>query len=296
MSQSIDQLVDALPQQGLTVRALHMLDFAVPGQWQNVTGFDNMIRHVTGDSDPAFLASVRRRAIELFADESQGYQRAAWIYRLVDNADSKLGMAAMANKIGESVGFLSFLSKITPKADTAQSIDLAMKVIAELVAFCNANGFPGDGISDFVRSVVSYQKENAIRMAGIVTFDGLIPLGTDYGKKLVTSIENMGPSDLENNAIFQRIRGYLPDGGSTGAALNFIGNGVGALRDYVGNFASGHGITQDAVLGRMKSFIDFSEDKLDYLAGFIDMSTNYFEHTGLQSVSRSLIERAAGEV
>ena len=37
-------------------------------------------------------------------------------------------------------------------------------------------------------------------------------------------------------------------------------------------------------------------DRLDYAAAIIDMSTNYFLHTGTQSVARSLIARAANEV
>ena len=64
----------------------------------------------------------------------------------------------------------------------------------------------------------------------------------------------------------------------------------------MGGFAAQRGITLDGVLGRLSSFVDFSESKLDYLAAMLDMSTNYMEHTGIQSVSRSLIERAVGEI
>ena len=57
-----------------------------------------------------------------------------------------LGMAALANKAGELLSILSFLSAITPKADTTQSIDLAMKIIAEVMAFQYLNTTaPGDG-------------------------------------------------------------------------------------------------------------------------------------------------------
>src|SRR5437868_4421841 len=98
MNTSIDQLVDRLPSSGLTVRAIQLMDFAVPGEWQNVTGFDNMIRLVTGESDPELLGRVRNRALELFGDSSQGYQRAISIYEFVDNADSKIGLAAAAHK------------------------------------------------------------------------------------------------------------------------------------------------------------------------------------------------------
>jgi hypothetical protein len=34
----------------------------------------------------------------------------------------------------------------------------------------------------------------------------------------------------------------------------------------------------------MKGIIDFTEDNLDYLAAFLDMSTNYMTHTGVQPV------------
>jgi hypothetical protein len=122
MSTSIDQLVDKLPSGGLTVRALELLDFAVPGQWRNLTGFDNSIRQITGETDDDLIARVHNRALELYNDSSQGYQRAVWIYQFVDSADSKLGLAAMAHKVGESVGFLSFVDRITPAPEKAQAI------------------------------------------------------------------------------------------------------------------------------------------------------------------------------
>jgi hypothetical protein len=35
---------------------------------------------------------------------------------------------------------------------------------------------------------------------------------------------------------------------------------------------------------------------LDYVAAFLDMSTNYYEHTGIQTVARRVIEQAAREI
>jgi hypothetical protein len=35
---------------------------------------------------------------------------------------------------------------------------------------------------------------------------------------------------------------------------------------------------------------------MEYVAAAIDVGTNYFEHTGIQSVSRRLISRAYGEI
>ena len=73
---------------------------------------------------------------------------------------------SLANKAGELLSILSFLSKITPKADTTQSIDLAIKIIAELMAFRYLNqSSPGSGVMDFANGLMENQKENLIRVA-----------------------------------------------------------------------------------------------------------------------------------
>ncbi|MBL8177578.1 MAG: hypothetical protein JNK48_23075 [Bryobacterales bacterium] len=289
----IDQLIDALPSQGMTVQALKALDYIAPGQWVNINRFDNMIRVVTGNGDEGYVKAVRQRALAMYADENQGYQRAVWIYQMVDATDSKLGMAALANKAGELLSILSFLSKITPKADTTQSIDLAMKIIAELMAFRYVNlSAPGDGVMDFANGLLSYQKENLIRMAALLTFDGLIPLGPDFARKLLHTAQGMRLSDLESNATYQRLRNMIPGGVSP---LQFVSGGVGALSSHMGGFTNRYGISTARVIPQLRGIIEFADDKLDYVAGFLDMSTNYMEHTGIQSVARVLIARAAGQ-
>lgn len=296
MSKPIDQLVDSLPTGGLTVRALGLLDYIAPGQWQNVTGFDNTIQLVTGESDPGMVSQIRNRALQLYGDTSQGYQRAISIYQSVETADAALGAAAMAHRIGEKVSFLSFLDRITPPQEKSQALNLAMKLVAESVGFCYTNGFPGDGIGDFMAAVGAYEKENLIRLSAIITFDGLLPLGPDFAAKLMTHVNQLNVSDIEDSKFFQAAKAILPGGGSAGAALSYVTGAIGSMESYVGNFAGQHGITLDRILGGLKGFVDFSDDKLDYAAAFLAMSTNYVEHTGTQSVARSLIERAVGEI
>jgi hypothetical protein len=48
--------------------------------------------------------------------------------------------------------------------------------------------------------------------------------------------------------------------------------------------------------GSLKGFLTGIEGKLDYVAAFLDMTTNYYKHTATQSVARSLITRAVGEI
>jgi hypothetical protein len=296
MSQPIDQLMDSLPTGGLTVRVLGLLDYIAPGQWRNTTGFDNAIREVTGESDPDMVARVRDRTLVLWHDSTQGYQQAVSIYRTIDTVDAALGAAALAHTLSERFSFLSFLGHITPNQDKAQATDLALKLAAECVSFCRANGLPGDSVGDFVSAVASYEKENFIRMAAMLVFNGLIPLGPDFAVKLIDTARGLNVSELENHPLFLKAKDLLPGGGSAAGALSFITDTIGSLESYVSGFAGQHGITLDGVLGQMRAVIDFSDDKLDYLAAMLNMSTNYMTHTGVQSVSRSLISRAVGEI
>ena len=120
MSKKIYEIVDDLPKGGLTVMALKSLDIVVPGQWNNLVGFDNTIKTVSGETDDAMIQAIGERAITLFNDKSQGYQRALWLYESVDSASGLLGTAALANRIGHD-SFLGFLEKITPKPEKAQT-------------------------------------------------------------------------------------------------------------------------------------------------------------------------------
>ena len=121
----IHKVLEGLPEKNLTTRLLGALDYIVPGQWENVTSWETMVKRVTGEDDQSIIQRVGDRAIQLYNDPDQGYHRAVQIFHLVDDTQGMTGMAEMASKIGESVGFLSLLSKVTPKADTTQAIDAA---------------------------------------------------------------------------------------------------------------------------------------------------------------------------
>lgn len=295
MSKPIFQLVDELPTGGLTVMALRSLDFVIPGEWQNLVGFDNTIRTVTGETDESLIQQIGDRAVYLFNDKSQGYQRALWLYQTVDSASSALGAAALANKVGEKISFLGFLDKITPKAEKAQTIDLAVKLVVELVAFCQINGIPGDSIGDFLAALGDYGGESLMRMAALVCFDGLIPLGPDFIQMVLSSVGNMSPQELEQNQTFKGVNDLIP-GGNAAGKLGFINESFASVSGWMGDFVNSRGLTPQNVAHHLASFVDIAEDKLDYLGAFLDVSTNYYEHTGIQTLARRLIERAVAEI
>jgi hypothetical protein len=295
MSKPIFELVDQLPTDNMTVKSLRALDFVLPGEWQNTVGFVNTIRTVTGEEDEDLIQQIGDRAVILFNDKSQGYQRALWLYQTIDSAGSALGTAALANKVSQNISFLSFLGNITPKPEKAQTIDFSLKVITELLAFCQINGIPGDSIGDFVGSLAQYSGESLVRMAALVCFDGLVPLGANFLQNALQYIGGMTPSELEQNPAFKQIGDQIP-GGSTAGKLGFIGESVSSVSGWMSNFVAGHNLTPQNVASNLSRFVDIADDKLDYLGAFLDMTTNYYEHTGVQTLARRLIERAVAEI
>ena len=295
MNKPIFELVDQLPTNNLTTKVLGILDFVAPGQWKNIVGFDNTIRHVTGETDESLIQQIGERTVQLYNDTSQGYQKAMWLYQSVDTSDRLLASSVLANKVGETIPLLGFLGNITLKSQKAQTIDFASKLVAELLAFCQINGIPGDSIGDFVGALSDYSGESLIRIAGLICIDGLIPLGPDFLDQALSTFSGMNGRELQDNPTFKSISSLVPGGDATGQ-LEFVGNSLGSVKDWMSGFVSEHSLTPNSVLGPLKGLVDFSEDKLDYLAAFLDISTNYYEHTGTQTLARRLIERAVAEI
>lgn len=292
MSKSIVQLVDELPTSGMTISVLNALDFVMPGEWDNLVGFDRTIKTVTGEDDPGLISQIKDRAIELYNDDREGYQRAIWLYQTVDSAASALGTAAMANKVGQDISFLSFLQNVTPKPEKAQSIDLGMKIVVELLAFCQVNGIPGDSIGDFLGSLADYGGESKMRMAALVCLDGLVPLGPNFIQAAGSWISGATQSTLEENEAFRNIQKMIP--GTDKVA--FVGQAFQSVSSWMGGFVSDRGLEPQSIIKHLQGFVEIADDKLDYVGAFLDMSTNYYYHTGVQTVAKRLIDRAYAEI
>jgi len=288
MSQSIVQLVNGLPEDNLTVSVLKALDFVVPGEWQNLVGFENTISVISGETDMNEIRKIREKVIKIYEDPKEGYKTAIWIYQTVEKTDTAIGAAAIADKIGDMFSFIPILDKITPKADTLQTVDLSLKMIGELIAYSKMNKISINP-QEFAKALrENYRDAALMRMAALVTIDGLIPLGPDFLSKIHDTLSGKGTRQLENNPSFNAIRNYIPDSDK----LGFINETFEAVQGWIENLISSVGLTPETLLSHLSDFIKFSDDKLDYVAAFLDTGTNYYEHTGIQTVARKLIEKA----
>jgi len=295
MSKSIPEYVNSLRKRSVTVYILRSLDFLVPGEWENITDFEEMVIKVTGEKDPAIIKAVTNRADTLFRDRSERYRRAWKLYGTADSTDRFLATAALANKIGERVRFLSLLQRITPKADKAQTIDFSMKLTIELLNFCLINGIPGDSIGDFVAALGTYSKDELMRMSALVCIDGIMPLGPDFSRVVLNSLDSLSPDELEDNRTFRQIRKDIP-GQDTPSKLNFVLESVDGVKGWLQEFVTKNDLTSEKVYSSVQSFIDINDNRLDYWSAFLDMTTNYYTHTGTQTVARRMIERAINEI
>ena len=295
MSKNIVELVDKLPASNLTVRMLQGIDFVAPGEWHNYTGFVNSIKVLTGEDDEAMVQKIGERAVALYNDKSQGYQRAQWMYEAVDTLQGWLGAAAMANKVGERYSSMSFLQKITPKHEKTHVISLGVKLVTEVACFCSLNGIPGDSIKDFVKSLTNYREESMIRMAALICINGILPLGPDCISKVLSMLQSSGTADLEQNERYKNVSSMIPGNGVSGH-LGFIRESAGSVADWAKSFVANRQVTIDKITGGLGKYVDFAANKLDYLAAYLEMTTNYFEHTGTQSVARAAITRAVAEI
>jgi hypothetical protein len=69
-----------------------------------------------------------------------------------------------------------------------------------------------------------------------------------------------------------------------------------STQGWMDRFVAEKGITQSRLLENVGGFIEGSKTKLDYLGAFLDVSVKYYEHTGIQTLARRLIERAVAEI
>lgn len=85
-------------------------------------------------------------------------------------------------------------------------------------------------------------------------------------------------------------------GANVDAKRELILGNLQASRSHIESVVATKGLTQQSVFQRIKGAVDVGENKLDYVAAALDLGTSYFEHTGIQTVTRRLGSRAYGEI
>ena len=288
MSQSIVELLEGLPQDNITTKVLKALDFIIPGEWQNIRNFDEMIKSELKIDNPKKISRIRQTAIKLYDDKKNGYQTAIWLYQTVDKTDKAIAAAALADKIGDTFRFIPFLDKLTPQADTVQSVDLKMKLGVELIAYMKMNGITINPVTFAQTIAENYRHESLMRMVALVSIDAVLPLGPDFLRKINNQTDTEEKSVLTNNPAVGVIQDLIPDQNPQ----NFLDQTFAGLSGWMNNLTQKFGLDKQMLGSKFSSFIEVGDDKLDYLAAFLDASTNVVEHTGIQTVARHAIRRA----
>ena len=295
MSRTVLERLDRLPKRNLTVLALKGISTLVPGEWHNVTSADRLIADVLGSHDPQLIAQVRERADVLSRARHEGYARALSLYDAVNRSQRAGGGLRLVANLGAAVPLIKGLTNLTPSADTLQAADLALKVSAELLAFTQVNGLPGDSFGDFTASLANYTGEARVRMVALLCFDALLPLGDQALHRLNVLLGRMGSSELHKLPGYRAMAPLIPGRGEE-AHLSFVQQGVGAWVDWAAELVGSLGLTGQKALLSLESTLGPWKGSLEQLATFLDAFTDTYQHTGTQAVARRLVERAAAEI
>jgi hypothetical protein len=295
MSATVLERLERLPRRNLTVLAIKGLSTLVPGGWQNMTSPDALIAEVLGSDDPALIRQVRERADVLSRARHEGYGRALSLYDAVNRSQKATGGLRLLANIGGGLPLVKRLADLTPASEQLQAVDLSLKVAAEMLAFTQVNGLPGDSFGDFAASLREYAGEARVRMAALVCFDALLPLGDQALQQLDALLGRVGGRQLREAPAYGSIASMLPGRGDE-AHLGFLRQAVGTWGGWAGGFVSELGLTGQKAVRALESALGPWQGSFQQMATFLDAFTDTYQHTGVQAVARRLVERAAGEI
>lgn len=295
MGRTVLDRLERLPRRGLTVMALQGISLLVPGGWSNVTSADDLIAEVSGSRDRGLIAQVRDRANLLSEARHEGYGRALSLYDAVNRSQHATGGLALLSGLTGTLPLLKRISNLTPPSDTLQAVDLSLKVGAELLAFTQVNGLPGDSFADFGAALSDYAGEARLRMAALITFDGLLPLGDQALKRLDGLLSSANGADLHRMPAYSRMSSQMP-GNGTQAHLGFLRRGVDQWLGWADGFVEELGLTGQRAVQSLEKTLGPWQGGMKQLALFLDAFTDTYAHTGVQAVARRLVERATAEI
>ena len=292
---SVLERLDRLPRRNLTVLAIKGLSTLVPGGWQNITRADDLIGDVLSSADPELIRQVRARADLLSRARHEGYGRALSLYDAVNRSQKAAGGLRLLANIGGALPLVKRVADLTPTSETLQAADLSLKVAAEMLAFTQVNGLPGDSFGDFAAALGEYAGEARVRMAALICFDALLPLGDQALQRLDGLLGGVSQRDLHQLPAYGGLASMLPGRGDR-AHLTFLRRGVDQWLGWAGGFSSQLGLSGQKAVQALESTLGPWQGSFQQMATFLDAFTDTYQHTGVQAVARRLVERAAAEI
>ncbi|MCT0207840.1 hypothetical protein [Synechococcus sp. CS-1332] len=292
---SVLERLDRLPRRNLTVLAIKGISTLVPGGWHNITRAEELISDVLGSSDPELIRQVRTRADALSQARHEGYGRALSLYDAVNRSQKAAGGLRLLANVGGALPLVKRVADLTPTSETLQAADLSLKVAAEMLAFTQVNGLPGDSFGDFAASLGEYAGEARVRMAALICFDALLPLGDQALQRLDGLLGGVGKRELRQLPAYAGLASMLPGRGDE-AHLTFLRRGVDQWLGWAGGFSSQLGLSGQKAVQALESTLGPWQGGFKQMATFLDAFTDTYKHTGVQAVARRLVERAAAEI
>ena len=134
-----------------------------------------------------------------------------------------------------------------------------------------------------------------MRIGAWIVVDGLLPLGPNFMVKISDTIREAADSTLAKNKVFDSVSKHIP-GDGVEEKRGFILQALAATSAWIGEFVAERGLTRELIIEKISTVVTVTEDTLDYVAAGLDASTNYYTHTGVQTVAREVVVKAHAEL
>jgi hypothetical protein len=161
----------------------------------------------------------------------------------------------------------------------------------ELIVFCRLNRIEPNPRTFAAAVSQTYTGAALTRMAMLVCIDGLLPLGPEFLNKVEEMVGGSQDNEASNNMAFKAVDQFVP-GENTHDKLAFVRESFESVQGWMRSFVERTGISPSRILSSIGSFVDAADGKMDFVAAFLDQTTNYFEYTGIQTVATRLIQDA----
>ncbi len=273
---SIDLMLKSLAGDRVTPAALGLLEPITPGQWRNPTSLLQLVMNegATEQSAPA----IAERAEAVFAASTR-LQDALSIWHALDDRDPELSAEASGVPVG------SLLDKVEAPTTKEAAIDAAMKLVGELLAMASLADVDPESLAmpdGVLAALGEAASADDVRLAAWIAIDGVLTLGDGFMETIGAACEDH--QAVIESPVFERIADAIP-GESVEQKCAHAFSFLEAAAPLINQFVSSHSLTQDAVQSAFANALAV-EASSSNIAALLESTTDYFAHTGLQSVAR----------
>ncbi|MEL6182276.1 MAG: FHA domain-containing protein, partial [Myxococcota bacterium] len=162
----------------------------------------------------------------------------------------------------------------------------------EVLAYTRMRGIARADLGVWLQALQTeqYDGPGKVRTMAWIAFEGMLPLGTDFMPILVAGVEAIPLEELGSNALFARLARIAP-GTTLEDKRSYLLGVLHGVTPWVQGVVSRRGLTQEAISAQVAKWLTAVAGGTPAMGLAADALTDYFAHTGVQTVATVAIEQ-----